>query len=209
MDAGEENLSTRIFLRRFSSRDLKPTSTSPPQLLHAGSQGSSSKVPEFSSVEGGPTKSADSKILDEPVLPTEVHQVDKTRLLRTFQNTSYCSRKLQIFQTEGATIRAVLTPGHTTDNVSFILEEEKGLFSGDCVLGCGTAVFDDLREYLRSLRKLLQKEEILHIYPGIDSSNSRFEKNFQNRTSLRCADHGPLVTDDYTRITEYILHRQK
>jgi ribonuclease/clavin/mitogillin len=58
----------------------------------------------------------------------------------------------QIFQTQGATLRAVLTPGHTADHMCFLLEEENALFTGDNVLGHGYSVAEDLEAYTASLR---------------------------------------------------------
>ena len=93
-----------------------------------------------------------------------------------------------LIRTEGATLRAVHTPGHSEDHLCFVLEEEGTLFSGDNVLGVGTAVIParggDLLDYLRSLERLLA-EEPHAIYPA----------------------HGPRIPDGKAKLREYLDHR--
>ena len=91
-------------------------------------------------------------------------------------------------ETEGATLRALHTPGHAEDHLCFVLEEEGSLFSGDNVLGIGTTVIPadggDLLDYLESLDRLLGEVRTA-IYPA----------------------HGPKIEDGRGKLREYIEHR--
>ena len=91
----------------------------------------------------------------------------------------------------GLHLRCVHTPGHTAGHLCLLLEEEKVLFSGDNVLGVGTAAISppphgDMAEYIRSLRKM----------QSLDAA-------------LLCPGHGPVVKEPNRKIQELIDHRQQ
>ncbi|EFW99862.1 metallo-beta-lactamase superfamily protein [Grosmannia clavigera kw1407] len=98
----------------------------------------------------------------------------------------------QQFCVEGATLRAVHTPGHTTDHMVFVLAEEDAVLAGDNVLGHGTAVFEDLAVYLHSLALMRS------LYTGCSPNSS----------ARLYPGHGPVVADGPAKIAEYIQHRK-
>jgi len=63
-----------------------------------------------------------------------------------------------LFEGPGWTLRAVTTPGHTSNHVCFALKEENALFSGDHVMGWSTTVITppdgDMGDYFASLEKV-------------------------------------------------------
>jgi glyoxylase-like metal-dependent hydrolase (beta-lactamase superfamily II) len=69
----------------------------------------------------------------------------------------------------GWTLRALHTPGHTSNHLCFALEEEQALFSGDHVMGWSTTVVSppdgDMADYMRSLALLLEREDTV-FYPA-------------------------------------------
>lgn len=64
----------------------------------------------------------------------------------------------QIFKVEGATIRAVHTPGHSEDHMCFIIEEENAMFTGDNILGSkASSAVEDLGTYMETLKKMIDQ----------------------------------------------------
>lgn len=68
------------------------------------------------------------------------------------------------------TLRAVATPGHASNHVCWLLEEEGLLFTGDHVMQGSTVVINppdgDMRAYLASLDKLLAIDGLRWLAPG-------------------------------------------
>jgi hypothetical protein len=74
----------------------------------------------------------------------------------------------QIFRAEGATVRAVHTPGHSEDHMCFVLEEERAMFTGDNILGHGTSAVEDLGIFMTTLQKMYdQKCVVGHSAHGV------------------------------------------
>lgn len=90
----------------------------------------------------------------------------------------------QEFKVEGATLVAIHTPGHAPDHMSFYMPQENAIFTGDCVLGYGTTVFENLKVYMDSLSVLVDFKP-KRLYTG----------------------HGPVIEDGLKIIEGYIMHR--
>ena len=88
------------------------------------------------------------------------------------------------------TLRVVHTPGHASNHLCFLLEEERLLFTGDHVMQGSTVVINppdgDMSAYLAALRGL-QDEDLEWLAPG----------------------HGFLVAQPHTVIAHLIAHRLK
>jgi glyoxylase-like metal-dependent hydrolase (beta-lactamase superfamily II) len=97
-------------------------------------------------------------------------------------------REGEVLEVAQRGLRALDTPGHTRDSLSFLVEDERLLFAGDVVAGEGTVVVGrergDLGLYLESLQRLLH-ESMETILPG----------------------HGPAVPQGRELLQQYLDHR--
>lgn len=91
----------------------------------------------------------------------------------------------------GITVQCLHTPGHTEGHLCYYVPEEKVLFSGDNVLGVGTAAIPppphgDMGQYVTSLKRMKTVDADL-LLPG----------------------HGPSVKEPQRKIQELIEHREQ
>ncbi len=90
----------------------------------------------------------------------------------------------------GYTLRAVHTPGHASNHLCYLLEEEQLLFTGDHVMQGSTVVITppdgDMSAYLKSLT-LLKDIDLARIAPG----------------------HGHVIETPHTEVDRVIAHRLK
>lgn len=89
---------------------------------------------------------------------------------------------------EAWSLTCLHTPGHTSNHVCYILNEERALFSGDHVMGWSTSVISppdgDMESYTASLNLLLEYE-LKTYWPT----------------------HGPPITDPRPHVEAFINHR--
>ena len=99
---------------------------------------------------------------------------------------------------DGVTLRALHTPGHASNHVCWLLEQEKLLFTGDHLMQGSTVVINppdgDMSVYLRSLERLLD-EELEWLAPGhgflIDRPHDEVRKTVAHRLGRE-----RLIVDD-------------
>ncbi|HUQ39159.1 MAG TPA: MBL fold metallo-hydrolase [Acidimicrobiales bacterium] len=89
----------------------------------------------------------------------------------------------------GFTLRAIHTPGHASNHLCYLLEDEKVLFSGDHVMSGSTVVIappdGDMAAYFEALERL-RGFEVATILPG----------------------HGDVIEDPTGKVDEYLTHRR-
>ena len=88
----------------------------------------------------------------------------------------------------GATLRALHTPGHASNHLCWLLEQESMLFSGDHIMNGSTVVIappdGNMTAYIDQLKRL-RTLDLQSIAPG----------------------HGKLIGDPAAKIEEYLTHR--
>ncbi len=89
----------------------------------------------------------------------------------------------------GWTLRAIATPGHTSNHLCYALEESGAMFTGDHVMGWSTSVVVPpdgvMADYMASLSRLYEREDRIY-YPA----------------------HGPAITKPRQLVRGMIGHRR-
>jgi glyoxylase-like metal-dependent hydrolase (beta-lactamase superfamily II) len=100
----------------------------------------------------------------------------------------------ELLSVGGLDVEVVATPGHTTDSVSFLVEADRALLTGDMVLGRGTTVIvhpdGDLGSYFESIarmRGLVADGRVDALWPA----------------------HGPVLPDGAGVLDHYVVHRRE
>ncbi len=110
----------------------------------------------------------------------------------TLQDRSFVPTRLladgDFVASEAGILRVLHTPGHASNHLCFLLEEQSLLFTGDHLIQGGTVVIPPpdgrMRDYLRSLERLLD-EPVRRLAPG----------------------HGAIIPDAHAEIRRIHAHR--
>ena len=86
----------------------------------------------------------------------------------------------------GVSLRAVYTPGHEEDHISYFMAKGRTLFTGDTILGNSSSSVRNLSQYMKSLEALAKLEP-----------------------NTLCPGHGQVVRNGSARVQWYIEHRQE
>ena len=86
----------------------------------------------------------------------------------------------------GGSLRALYTPGHEEDHVSYYMAANRAVFSGDTILGNSSSSVRNLSHYMKSLQVLARL-----------------------RPAMLCPGHGQIVHNGEARVQWYIQHRQQ
>jgi glyoxylase-like metal-dependent hydrolase (beta-lactamase superfamily II)/8-oxo-dGTP pyrophosphatase MutT (NUDIX family) len=97
---------------------------------------------------------------------------------------------------DAATLRVIHTPGHASNHLCYLLEEEKLLFTGDHVMQLSTVVINppdgDMAAYIASLRELLA-EDIDWLAPGHGFLMAQPRRAFQSIIDHRLRREAKVV----------------
>ena len=92
--------------------------------------------------------------------------------------------------TDEFTLRAILTPGHVSNHVCYLVDDDRMLITGDHIMGGSTVVIippaGDMAHYIQSLERMLEYELKL-LAPG----------------------HGALIDAPHAEVKHLIAHRLK
>lgn len=93
-----------------------------------------------------------------------------------------------VYSGEGWSIEALHTPGHMSNHHCLVLDGNRGVFSGDHVMGWNTTVVSppdgNMRQYFASLRRCLERDDPVY-WPG----------------------HGPEIPKPRPFVRAYLTHR--
>ncbi|HEX7873170.1 MAG TPA: MBL fold metallo-hydrolase [Sphingobium sp.] len=96
----------------------------------------------------------------------------------------------------GWTLRAVHTPGHTSNHLCFALEQESALFTGDHVMGWSTSVVSppdgDMTAYLLSLQLLMERQDVVY-YPAHGEAIERPQRLVRGMIGHRRMREGQIL----------------
>ncbi len=99
-----------------------------------------------------------------------------------------CVQDEQLFKSDGWSILALHTPGHTSNHVCYAVPEDNGLMCADHIMGWATSVVippdGDMGDYMHSLHKIMDRKFAV-LWPG----------------------HGAGISDPDPFIRAYIAHR--